>query len=73
MELEQRKYINDYRYLVEQNYFCMEFCNGSQFQIIQKISTVKNNSEILNKRNISKKDSLKNKIKTINHLKRISF
>ena len=41
-------------------------------KFIQKISTVKTIKEILNKR-IFKKDSLKNKLKTINYLKRKGF
>ena len=41
--------------------------------LYKKYPQSKTIKEILNKRNISKRDSLKNKIKTINHLKRKGF
>mgnify|MGYP001297870015 FL=1 len=65
------------RYLVEQKLFQ----HGIDFSIMdpiisnlyKKYPQSKTIKEILNKRNISKTDSLKNKIKTINHLKRKGF
>ena len=65
------------RYLVEQKLFQ----HGIDFSVMDSIISnlynkypqSKTIKEILNKRNISKKDSLKNKIKTINHLKRKGF
>ena len=65
------------RYLVEQKLFQ----HGIDFSIMDSIISnlykkhpqSKTIKEILNKRNISKGDSLKNKIKTINHLKRKGF
>ena len=65
------------RYLVEQKLFQ----HGIDFTVMdpiisslyKKYPQSKTIMEILNKRNISKRDSLKNKIKTINHLKRKGF
>ena len=65
------------RYLVEQKLFQ----HGIDFSVMDSIISnlynkypqSKTIKEILNKRNISKGDSLKNKIKTINHLKRKGF
>ena len=65
------------RYLVEQKLFQ----HGIDFSVMdpiisnlyKKYPQSKTIKEILNKRNISKRDSLKNKIKTINHLKRKGF
>ena len=65
------------RYLVEQKLFqygidfsVMDPIISSLYKKYPQSKTIK---EILNKRNISKRDSLKNKIKTINHLKRKGF
>ena len=65
------------RYLVEQKLFQ----HGIDFSVMdtiisnlyKKYPQSKTIKEILNKRNISKGDSLKNKIKTINYLKRKGF
>ena len=65
------------RYLVEQKLFQ----HGIDFTVMdpiisslyKKYPQSKTIMEILNKRNISQKDSLKNKIKTINYLKRKGF
>ena len=65
------------RYLVEQRLFqhgidfsVMDPIISSLYKKYPQSKTIK---EILNKRNISKRDSLKNKIKTINLLKRKGF
>ena len=65
------------RYLVEQKLFqhgidfsVMDPIISSLYKKYPQSKTIK---EILNKRNISKRDSLKNKIKTINYLKRKGF
>jgi len=65
------------RFLVEQklcqhgiDFSVMDPIISSLYKKYPESRTIK---EILNKRNISKKDSLKNKIKTINHLKRKGF
>ena len=65
------------RFLVEQKLFqhgidfsVMDPIISSLYKKYPESRTIK---EILNKRNISKRDSLKNKIKTINHLKRKGF
>ena len=65
------------RYLVEQRLFqhgidfsVMDPIISSLYKKYPQSKTIK---EILNKKNISKRDSLKNKIKTINHLKRKGF
>ena len=65
------------RYLVEQKLFqhgidfsVMDPIISSLYKKYPQSETIK---EILNKRNISKRNSLKNKIKTINHLKRKGF
>ena len=65
------------RYLVEQK-LCQ---HGIDFSVMtpiisdlyKKYPQSKTIKEILNKRNISKRNSLKNKIKTINYLKRKGF
>ena len=65
------------RYLVEQKLFQHGIDSSLMDPIVtslyKKYPQYKTIKEILNKRNISKKDSLKNKIKTINHLKRKGF
>tara|TARA_B100000575_G_C22841877_1_gene493352 strand:+ start:46 stop:672 length:627 start_codon:yes stop_codon:yes gene_type:complete len=65
------------RYLVEQKLFQHGIDSSLMNPIItslyKKYPESKTIKEILNKRNISKKDSLKNKIKTISHLKRKGF
>ena len=65
------------RFLVEQKLFQHEIDFSVMDPIIsdlyKKYPQSKTIKEILNKRNISKRDSLKNKIKTINHLKRKGF
>ena len=65
------------RFLVEQklcqhgiDFSVMDPIISSLYKKYPESRTIK---EILNKRNISKRDSLKNKIKTINHLKRKGF
>ena len=65
------------RYLVEQrlyqhriDFFVMDPIISSLYKKYPQSETIK---EILNNRNISKKDSLKNKIKTINYLKRKGY
>ena len=65
------------RFLVEQklsqhgiDFSVMDPIISSLYKKYPQSRTIK---EILNKRNISKRDSLKNKIKTINHLKRKGF
>ena len=65
------------RYLVEQK-LCQHGIDLSVMdpiisELYKKYPESKTIKEILNKRNISKRNSLKNKIKTINHLKRKGF